>query len=324
MNLYHPQNLLLLALLVPLVLLMAFLRKRRLKRFQRFAEGQFEGEYLARLSPFYLYFKIGLAILALVFIIFALLRPQWDFEEKNLASQGLDIMICLDISRSMDAPDMTPSRLARAKLQTDSFIKRLEGDRAGIIAFAGAATLECPLTDDYESVSLVLNSLTTDSAARAGTDIGGALALAERSFRASGGNNVLLLITDGEDLEHDAIEEARRLGSLGIRIYALGVGTEKGTWIQEPGTGRKAFSKLDSEALREVAAAGNGEYFSITPGQSELRAILQSVYRAEKGGRHSRNVSLMKDQFAIPAALALLILFLEALILPLRGKRRRG
>lgn len=324
MNLYHPQNLLLLALLVPLVLLMVFLRKRRLKRFQRFAEAQFEGEYLTRLSPFYLYFKIGLAILALVFIIFALLRPQWDFEEKDLTSQGLDIMICLDISRSMDAPDMTPSRLARAKLQTDSFIKRLEGDRVGIIAFAGIATLECPLTDDYESVSLVLNSLTTDSAARVGTDIGGALALAERSFRASGGNNVLLLITDGEDLEHSAVEEAKRLGSLGIRIYALGVGTEKGTWIQEPGTGRKAFSKLDSEVLEEIAVAGNGQYFLITPGQSELRAILQNVYSAEKGGRHSRNVSLMKDQFAIPAALALLILFLEALILPLRGKRRKG
>jgi Ca-activated chloride channel homolog len=324
MNLYYPHNLLLLAILVPLILLMLFFRKKRLKRFQSFAEPQFEGDYLARLSPFYLYFKIGLAILALVFIILALLRPQWDYEERDLSSQGLDIMICLDISRSMDARDMTPSRLMRAKLQTDSFIKKLEGDRVGIIAFAGNATLECPLTDDYESVSLVLNSLTTDAAVRMGTDIGAALALAERSFQVSGGNNMLLLITDGEDLEHSAVVEARRLGASGITIYAMGVGTEKGTWIEEAGTGRKAFSKLDSQALREIAVAGNGEYYSVTPGQSELQMILQSIYSAEKGRASSRNISLLRDQYAIPAAIALLILVLESLILPLRKKRRRA
>ncbi|MFO8144329.1 MAG: VWA domain-containing protein, partial [Candidatus Syntrophosphaera sp.] len=238
--------------------------------------------------------------------------------------QGLDIMICLDISRSMDARDMTPSRLMRAKLQTDSFIKKLEGDRVGIIAFAGNATLECPLTDDYESVSLVLNSLTTDAAVRMGTDIGAALALAERSFQVSGGNNVLLLITDGEDLEHSAVAEARRLGASGITIYAMGVGTEKGTWIEEAGTGRKAFSKLDSQALREIAVVGNGEYYSVTPGQSELQMILQSIYSAEKGRASSRNISLLRDQYAIPAAIALLILVLESLILPLRKKRRQA
>ncbi|MBW6514201.1 MAG: VWA domain-containing protein [Candidatus Syntrophosphaera sp.] len=324
MNLYHPWHLLLLVVILPLVLMLARLNRKRIQRFSRFAEPQFMQDYLSGHSPFYQGLKSGLLILALAFVVFALLRPQWDFVERDYESQGLDILICLDLSKSMDAEDMAPSRLQRAKLQTSSFIGKLRGDRVGIIAFAGAATLECPLTDDYESASLVLNSLSTDTVVQFGTDIGAALSLAERGFQASGGSNILLLITDGEDLENAAIAQAKRLGAAGIRIYAMGVGTEEGIWIEDPATGRKAFSKLNSQMLREIAAAGNGQYYNITPGQSELDAILQNIYRTEKGRESSRNVSLLKDQFPIPATLALLVLVLEALILPLRKRRRQA
>lgn len=322
MNLYNPNLFFLLLLVIPLVLLMIHLRQRRRKRFARFAEPQFMPNYLQRLSPFYLQLKILLILLALVFIILALVRPQWDFETQNFESQGLDIIICLDVSKSMDATDMPPSRLLRAKLQTTAFIDKLKGDRVGIITFAGKATLECPLTDDYESVSLVLSSLSTDNVVQLGTDVGAALALAEKSFLSSGGSNILLLISDGEDLGTSAVSQAHRLSTAGVRIYTLGVGTPEGIQITDTATQRSTFSKLDEQTLEDIAAAGGGRYFSITPGQNELELILQNIYTAEKGRARSKNISTYKEQYHIPAFLALLFLLLESAIMPLRKQRR--
>lgn len=324
MNLYHPNLLFLLMLVIPLVLLLIYLRQRRLKRFARFAEPQFMSTYLQQLSPFYLLLKIVLTLLALIFVILALVRPQWDFETHSFESQGLDIMICLDVSKSMDATDMPPSRLLRAKLQTKAFLDKLKGDRVGIIAYAGKATLECPLTDDYESVSLVLSSLTTDNVVQLGTDIGAALTLAEKSFLSSGGSNILLLISDGEDLGSSAVTQAHRLSAAGVRIYTLGVGTPEGSQITDPGTQRSTFSKLDTQTLEQIASAGGGRYFSITPGQNELELILQNIYTTEKGRERSKNISTYKEQYHIPAVLALLFLLLETAILPLRKQRRTG
>lgn len=324
MNLYSQQNLWLLLILIPAVLLLTRLETRRLRRFTRFAEPQFASEYLRRLSPFYLTLKLVLALLGLVFLIFALARPQWDVETRELSSQGLDIMICLDISKSMDAQDMTPSRLLRAKLQTKSFIDRLKGDRVGIIAFAGKATLECPLTDDYESVALVLSSLETDSAVQLGTDIGAAMALAEKSFLSSGGNNVLLLVSDGEDLGGSSLQQAQRLASAGARVYTLGVGSAEGVTITDPETGRSTFSRLDARNLEKLASAGKGRYYAVTPGQNELDLILQNIYAEEKGRERSKSISTYKEQYHIPAFLSLAFLLLESLILPLRGRRKQA
>lgn len=322
MNVYYPWHLLLLAVLIPLVFALTLLQKRRQKRFAKYAETQFMDQYLRRMSPFYQTLKVVLLLLALVFVVFALIRPQWDYEMKNFESQGLDIMVCLDVSKSMDATDLAPSRLIRAKLQMDAFIDKLRGDRVGIIAFAGKATLECPLTDDYESATLVLNSLTTSSVVQLGTDIGGALALAEQGFQASGGNNVLLLITDGEDLGTSALAQAKRLNSAGVRIYTMGVGTPEGMEVNDPTTGRKAFSKLDAAALEKIATAGGGQYFSLSSGQGDLDQILRNIYSVEKGRERNRNISALKEQYAFPAVLALFFLILDALVLPLRRQRK--
>ncbi|MDD4223356.1 MAG: VWA domain-containing protein [Candidatus Cloacimonetes bacterium] len=323
MNIYYPEHLWLLLILIPLIVLLALLEPRRRKRFSRFAETAFYPEYLSKYSPFFLALKTALAILALVFIIFALLRPQWDYETRDLDSSGLDIMVCLDISQSMNAKDITPSRLQRAKLQIGALIDKLRGDRIGLIAFAGVPTLECPLTDDYQSALMILGGLGTQAAVREGTDIGAALALAGRSFVGAGGSNVLLLITDGEDLQDSAVVQAKRLGALGVKIYAMGVGTEEGVLVQNQATGQQILSKLDAARLRQIASSGKGEYFSVTPGQDELDQILQDIYNAEKGWERSRNLSALKDQYAIPAAAALLLLLAESLILPLRKTRKR-
>lgn len=323
MNIYHPENLWLLLIIVPLIALAFLLEKRRRKRFSRFAETAFYAEYLSGSSPFFQSLKAALAILALAFVIFALLRPQWDYETRDFDSSGLDVMICLDISQSMDASDITPTRLQRAKLQIGAFIGKLKGDRVGIISFAGVPTLACPLTDDYESALLMLRGLSTGAAPREGTDIGAALALADKAFTGAGGSNVLLLITDGEDLQDSAITQARRLSAFGVRIYTMGVGTPEGVLIKNPATGQQVLTKLDDARLRKIASIGKGGYFSITPGQGELDQILDDVYRAEKGLERSRNMTALKDQYAIAAAAALALLLAESLILPFRRARKR-
>ena len=199
-----------------------------------------------------------------------------------------------------------------------------KGDRVGIIAFAGKATLECPLTDDYESVALVLSSLETDSAVQLGTDIGAAMALAEKSFLSSGGNNVLLLVSDGEDLGGSSLQQAQRLASAGARVYTLGVGSAEGVTITDPETGRSTFSRLDARNLEKLASAGKGRYYAVTPGQNELDLILQNIYAEEKGRERSKSISTYKEQYHIPAFLSLAFLLLESLILPLRGRRKQA
>lgn len=323
MNLYYPLHLILLAVLIPLILALFFIRKRRLKRFSRFAETSFASLYLNRVSPFFSTMKLVLAILSLVFIVLALVRPQWDYEDREFETQGLDIVICLDISKSMDATDMPPSRLTRAKLQIASFINELSGDRLGIVAFAGKATLECPLTDDYESVKLVLSSLSTSSAVEQGTDIGAALELSQRAFSAAAGSNILILISDGEDLANSAVQQATRLASTGVKIYAMGVGTAEGSVVLDADTGREAFSKMDVRTLERIAAAGRGKFFSVTPGQGELEMILDNIYATEKGKQRSKNFSSLKEQYHIFAFLALFFLMLESLISPLRKTREQ-
>jgi len=321
MNLYYPGNIWLLLIIIPLIVSLFFWNRREKKRFSRFANPSFYPEYLSSRSQFLHFFKYILIILALAFIIFALLRPQWDYEEREYSFNGLDIMVCLDVSKSMDAQDITPSRLLRAKMQIDSLIDKLKGDRIGIIAFAGVPTLECPLTDDYACVRLVLNSINTDNVVSYGTDIGAALALASRSFQSAGGSNILLLITDGEDLAGSAILQAKRLSSQGVKIYVLGVGSEEGTFIRDEKTGQQALTKLDTKTLQAIASIGKGKYFSVTPGQGELDPILQNIYASESGRGRSRNFSVLKDQYAIPAIIAIIILLVESLLLPLSRKR---
>ncbi len=321
MNIYHPAYLWLLLILPPLILLAFRLEHRRQKRFSRFAETAFYSRYLSSSSPFWLGLKAALAILALACVILALLRPQWDYETRDYDSSGQDVLICLDISKSMDAEDVAPSRLQRAKLEISALVDKLRGDRVGIISFAGVATLECPLTDDYESALLMLGGLSTKTAAREGTNIGGALALAEQAFAGAGGSKVLLLISDGEDLEDNAVTAAKRLHAQGVRIHALGVGTPEGILLSNPATGQQVLTKLDETRLRELAGIGRGGYFTVTPGQGELDRILGDIHSAGPGQERSRQLTSLKDQYAIPAAFALLLLLAESLILPVRRQR---
>ena len=323
MNLYNQHYLYLLLLLIPLVYGIIRWNLRLKRRFKSFAEGHFFAFYLGQRSQFYSVLKLSLLVLALVAVIIALIRPQWDYETREFDSTGLDILIAVDVSKSMDATDMSPSRLIRAKIQIASFIDKLTTDRVGIMAFAGAASLECPLTDDYESIKMILNSLTTDSVPKPGTDIGAALEASQEAFASASGRHILILISDGEDLEAEAIATAKRLKSKGIVIYTMGVGSETGIEIQDPAGGRTATTKLDVKTLKEIAAASGGEFYAVTPGQNEIRLLLDRIYSSEKSKMYSKNMSTMKEQYHIFAIIALLLLIIES-IFSNNTKRRKS
>ena len=321
MNIANPSYLALLALCLVFLLLL-FGRERKLKRrFAQYAELHLREHYYHSHSPFWTGFKLFLSILALSCIIIALARPQWDYENKELQSSGMDIIFALDVSKSMDATDMMPSRLLRAILQIGSFLEQVKTDRIGIIAFAGTATLQCPLTDDYEAVRIVLNGLNSNTVEIPGTDIGSALRLAENAFPEGSKSKTLVLISDGEDLQHSALREARILKTKGIRVYTMGVGSPEGTIIRHPETGEEVKSKLDEATLQEIARITEGEYYRVTPGGEEIQLILKRIYESEST-RRGKKVTILKEQYYLFGILAIILLMIESFIDP--RKRKRG
>jgi len=322
MNLGHPYYLGLLVFCALILLLLIRREKKLQKRFAEYSDLHLKGIYYARRSPFWMGFRIVLSTLALGLIALALIRPQWDYENRTLESSGMDIVFAIDVSKSMDATDMMPSRLLRASLQISSFLQQLKTDRIGIIAFAGVATLECPLTDDYEAVKIVLNSLNSDTVERPGTNLGAAITLAEKAFATASATTALVLISDGEDLEAEGIKQARRLKDKGIRIYCMGVGSPQGAVIRHPQTGEEVISKLDEQTLQAIAEAGGGEYYRVTPGGDEIQLILKRIYDTEESRFRSKNLNARKEQYYLFASLALILLLVESLIDPRR--RRTG
>lgn len=318
MNLQDPQMLWLLVILPFLMWGMSFTGKRLKKRFGQYAEQVFMPIYLSQRSPFYSGLKIALLIIAAAFIIISTSRPQWDYRERELSSEGMDIIFAIDISRSMEATDIQPSRLLRSILQVSAFVDQLKGDRIGLISFAGAATIECPLTDDHEAFKMVLSGLDVNTAERAGTDISRALDLAQTAFNAAAGERALILISDGEDLSSSAIAKAKELGDKGIRIYAMGVGSEDGALIRNPYTGEERISTLDAKVLERIALASGAEFFRITPSAAEIQLLLSRIYSSEKTRGDVRKVNMYKEQYHIFVIIALAFILLETMIVPLK------
>lgn len=305
-----------------MIYLLIHRHKRYLKRFGSYAQTRFFSYYYREQSAFWIGLKLFLGILALAAIILALVRPQWDYETRDLENRGMDIVFAIDVSRSMDAQDVMPSRLMRALMQISSFLEQLDTDRIGIIAFAGVATLECPLTDDFEAVRIVLQSLNSNSIERPGTNIGSALALATQAFSTASEANSIVLISDGEDLSGDALKQAKLLQDKGIRLYTMGVGSPQGTFVTNPYTKQEIVSKLDEATLKKLADATGGEYFRITPGGDEIQLVLRRIYEREESRIRGKRISSMKEQYYLFALLAILLLIGESLIDP--RKRTKG
>ena len=266
--------------------------------------------------------------LSYTFLVLALSRPQIGTTLEIMKRSGLDIMVGLDISASMLAEDIKPNRLLKAKHAISSFIDRLEGDRVGLIAFAGDSFVQCPLTIDYAAAKLLLDALNVDTISQSGTEINQAIKIAASSFNQEEDKyKVLLFFTDGEDHGKIAIEAAKAAASQGIRIYCVGVGLpDQGTPIplrQSNGefrgykhdrNGKPIVTKLEDAMLREIAQLTNGNYYQATPGEAEIDRLLAEFAAIEKRKIEERQFTQYEDRFQYFLAFALLFLVWEFLL----------
>ena len=317
-----------LLLLVPLIpalyaVALAF-RKRRIRRFG-------DPKMVAHLMPHYSrakgWVRIILFTLAFFFFVIGLSRPQIGAKLSERQTKGAEIMICLDVSNSMLAQDYTPCRLERAKLAISSLVDKLHDDRIGLIIFAGSSFVQLPVTTDYVSAKMFLSSIDAGSVPVQGTAIGDAVHTAMKSFSAqSEKSRVIILISDGENHEDDAVAAAKEAAQAGIRIYTVGVGSAAGQPIPVDGEllrdkdGNIVVTHLDEKTLRQIAEAGGGAYIQAGNEEFGLNPIINDI-RAMEGELFSSVVFEEYDeQYMYFFAIALILLVIEMLV----GERKNA
>lgn len=272
--------------------------------------------------------KITLLALAWLFFTIGLARPQTGARLKEHESKGAEVMIALDVSNSMLAEDYSPNRLERSKLAISRFVDRLTGDRVGLVVFAGQAFVQLPITTDYVSAKIFLNSTNTGSVPVQGTALADAISTCAMSFSTqSEKSRAIILITDGEDHEGDVLEVARSVAETGIRIYCVGVGSPAGKPIPYEGglmkdkDGNIVVSKLDEDILVQIAGIGNGKYVRAGNGEFGLNPIIEDIRSLEKEAFSSVVFEDFNEQYMYFFALALFFLLLEALVPQVKARR---
>ena len=300
----------------------------------RIAAPHFLGELIRSHSPARRAVKEALVLLVVAAMGLALARPQWG--ERPLAEQqltGEDIMFVLDCSKSMWSTDVAPNRIERARLALLDFVKHRSGGRVGLVAFSGGAFLQCPLTFDYAAFSDALMDVDDKTIAVPGTDIGLALAESVKTMDQNSRHKVVVLLTDGEDLERGGVDAAGKLAKQGVVIYTIGVGTPAGSEIQtlndrgqvefvRDKDGQPVLSRLDETTLRDIARATGGNYFPLGPlgeGLTRVRAAVTEM-AARSDAEHANKLGV--DRFHVPVALALIGLVIESLATTRRRKAK--
>lgn len=273
------------------------------------------------------FLKDLLIVLTFCFGIIALMRPQWGFRWQEVKRQGLDIFVAVDVSKSMLTGDVKPNRLERSKLAIRDLIKKLEGDRIGLIAFAGDAYMVCPLTLDYNGFLLALDDLTPQTVPLGGTALASAIEEAMKSYeKVPSKYKAVIMITDGENQVGDPVLLAKKAKQQGIRIFCIGVGTQEGELIRvlnEQGqheflkdrNGNFVKSRLNEGILQEIALTTGGLYIRASGAEFGLDLIYdQRLSKMEKRELKSNKEKKYFERFQIPLGMALLFLVLETVI----------
>ena len=320
-------------LLIP-VLVALFMRAeaRGAKRLREFVSARLLPQLAATVNRPRRMLRFGLQLLGLALAIVTLAQPRWGYTFEDVKRKGLDLLIAVDTSRSMLSNDVQPNRLERVKLAAHDLINELQGDRVGLIAFAGRAFLQAPLTIDYDAAIESVNDLDTKTIPEGGTNISAAITLATQSFGKSAvGNRALVIFTDGEELSGDAGKNAKAAADAGVRIFTIGVGTASGSLIPISGedgetsfvkdsAGQVVKSKLDEKRLGEVAQVAGGFYLHLENGPRTMQQLytegLAKMQAAEMDVRLSRRPI---ERYEWPLGAALVALALSILI----GERKR-
>jgi Ca-activated chloride channel family protein len=320
---------LLLLLLVPLLFVAyaLYLRARR-KRIARLGNPELITQLMPDASTGKGWLKVSLLAAAWFFFVLGLARPQLGARLKEHESQGVEVMIALDVSNSMLAEDYSPNRLERSKLAISRLVDKLQGDRIGLVVFAGEAFVQLPITADYVSAKIFLKSINTESVPIQGTALAEALMTSARSFSTqSERSRAIILITDGEDHEGEAIEAARAIAEQGIRIYCIGVGSPQGKPIPKNGSllkdanGDIVVTRLDEEILQEIAGAADGKYVRAGAAEFGLNPIIDDLRKLDKEQFSSVVFEVFDEQYMYFFAIALFFLILELLVPETKARR---
>ncbi len=318
----HPEYLYFLSLVPLLALWVWWVRRHRRQLAARLGEAELVRRLMPEASEWKWRLKHTLRLLALALLIVGWANPQWGTRRQEVKARGVDVILALDISQSMWAADIPPSRMERAKRQADRLVDALHGNRIGIVLFAWEAFLQLPLTHDYAAAKLMIAAADPSLTLAQGTSIGEAIRLARRSFPEEDHHKVLVIFSDGEDHDEDAIEAARQAHEQGLIIFTVGAGTTEGALIPLPGqhdykrdrTGQPVRSRLNEALLREVAEAGGGRYFHILQADGMGRAIRSRIDTLEKQEYESRLFSEYASYFQYFIGVALLVLLIEFFI----------
>lgn len=319
---------LLLLIIIPLIFLFFGLSlKIKKKRVAKLGNPALIEKLMPNVSNGRGWLKVTFLAIAIFFFIIGLSRPQLGARLQERESKGVEVMIALDVSNSMLAEDYSPNRLERAKLAISRIVDKLQGDRIGLIIFAGESFIQLPITADYVSAKIFLNSVSTESVPIQGTAIAEALTTAARSFSTqSEKSRAIILITDGEDHEGEAVEAAKAIAEAGIKIYCIGVGSPAGKPIPINGellkdnNGEIVVTKLEETILLEIAAVGQGQYVRAGNSEFGLNPILENIREMDKEQFQSIVFEDFDEQFMYFFGIALFFLILEMLI----GERKNG
>lgn len=276
--------------------------------------------------------KLVLVALGFLFLVTGILNPQVGSKPIEVKRKGADIMLCLDVSNSMKAEDINPNRLQRAKQAIEKLIDKLNGDRLGIIVFAGNAYVQLPITTDYAAAKLFLQNIDTDIVPTQGTSIGSAIELAIESFgKDEGKNRAIIIITDGENHEEDAIITAEAALEKNIYVHTIGIGSTDGTPIpiyknniltgyKKDKEGNTVVSKLNEDILKQISTAGEGIYVHASNSELGLNIVLDEIGKLEKKDFESKMFTDYDDKFYYFIWVALVLFILEFFFSEIKSK----
>ena len=314
---------------IPVLAIIRFLTYRnQKKRLRKFGDPKLLRDLMPDVSRFRPAVKFWILQGALALLIVMLARPQFGTKINNEQRVGIETIIAMDISNSMMAEDITPSRLDRSKMMVENLVDHFTNDKIGLIVFAGDAFVQLPITSDYVSAKMFLSSIDPSMMATQGTDIARAIDMATHSFTQEEGiGKAIIVITDGEDHEGGALEAAKAAKDAGMRVYVLGVGSTKGSPIPIPGsndfmkdnTGNTVMSALNEDMCRQVAQAGGGAYIHVENNSAAQDQLDKELDKLAKKETTSTVYSEFDEQFQAVAILALLLLILEICIFDRRN-----
>jgi len=315
--------LLIIPISVALFVVGRIIREKMLARFG-------EKSLLSRLMPDYSnvrpILKLILWNIAMIILTIAMANPQIGTKLVKAKQKGIDMMICLDVSNSVLAEDVKPNRLENAKLAIRKLVEQLQGDRIGIIVFAGKAYIQLPITSDYAAAEMFINNINTRLIPTQGTALAQAISMAKASLQSETRSKAIILITDGEDHEGDVLTEAEKAAAEGIRIYTIGIGTPEGspipivnekgeiTGYKKDAQGNTIITRLDEITLQKVASTGQGIYIRAQNTNQALRKIFEEINKLEKTEFDTQLFSEYESWYPYFLWIAFVLLVLEMLI----------